>query len=131
MFAKNPVTNPARAAKTLAGLLALTFAPLLLACDGETRNEPSPREMCQALARECAELSNARSRACYDVGRAGMKNRRDEDQCFAYYPDCIDECIDLSSNRPSANDADSAKPRDAGKTNDRASEENVKDADAE
>lgn len=31
-------------------------------------------------------------RECYAIGMAGRKERTNEDQCFAYYDECINEC---------------------------------------
>lgn len=51
--------------------------------------------MCEDLASVCGESviwDYAGLRECYDIGRAGMKNERQQDQCFAVYDECISDC---------------------------------------
>ncbi len=94
--------------------VAVTVLALLVACDSATRNEPTPGEMCEELVDSCEGLLDERSELCFDVGRAGVKDSSKEDQCFAFYPSCIDDCLFLSGSRPSSRADAGDEPSDAG-----------------
>jgi hypothetical protein len=52
--------------------------------------------MCSDLVEVCGdrilwEYSDV-AKACYDVGRAGMRDSRNEDRCFANYEECASDC---------------------------------------
>ncbi len=53
--------------------------------------------MCEDLVEECGDprLSRYLPGYCAAYGRAGLEDERNEDQCFAVYDDCIDECVSL------------------------------------
>jgi hypothetical protein len=52
--------------------------------------------MCRDLVEVCGdrvlwEYSDV-TKACYDVGRAGVRDSRNEDRCFARYEECVSDC---------------------------------------
>jgi hypothetical protein len=75
----------------------------LAACEA-TRNEPAPQAMCRELTQACEGIAAPGLQACYKIGAAGLKNARDEDQCYAVYDDCIADCRYFSAV-PDAGDA--------------------------
>lgn len=61
----------------------------------ERRSFPEPAQMCEDLVSVCGEpvvWDFAGLRECYDIGRAGQEDARQEDQCFAVYDECISDC---------------------------------------
>lgn len=59
------------------------------------RSLPKPAQMCENLVEECGnpriwEFEGLKE--CFRVGRAGVANPRNEDQCFAVYDECISDC---------------------------------------
>jgi hypothetical protein len=79
------------------GSVALTVVALgVSGCVGE-REFPTPTQMCENLVRSCGapillESGNDFYRGCYEIGVAGQKDRTNEDQCFAYHDECINDC---------------------------------------
>lgn len=62
----------------------------------DERSLPPPAQMCRDLVEVCGdrilwEYSDA-AKACYDVGRAGVRDSRNEDRCFANYEECASDC---------------------------------------
>lgn len=80
--------------------------------------------MCEELVSVCGEpvvWDFAGLRECYDIGRAGQKDARQEDQCFAVYDECISDCTYYAfwasfgdAGPADAAASDSAEPSDAG-----------------
>lgn len=78
------------------GLIALLLAFGVSGCVGE-RDFPTPTKMCENLVNVCGdpvllEHENSVFRECHAIGVAGRKDRSNEDQCFAFYEECINEC---------------------------------------
>jgi hypothetical protein len=90
---------PARICRTIVGVtppvrnaLFAVLVPMLLGCTSDSREDPSPREMCRQLTRECSEWGEERLDECAEIGQAGLGDPTREDQCFVFYDGCIDEC---------------------------------------
>jgi hypothetical protein len=75
-------------------------------CVPATRNEPSLEQKCQDLVDYCADVPNARQdlQDCYDVGRRGLREAKQRDQCFVSWDACIDDCEYLYLQRAYAAD---------------------------
>jgi hypothetical protein len=69
---------------------AALVALLLVACS-ETRNGPTPREMCRVLSEACGTETDAIIQ-CASVGQAGLKDPSAESHCYAIYDDCLPIC---------------------------------------
>jgi hypothetical protein len=76
--------------------------------------------MCEELVAACEGTPFTALDSCYAIGVAGLKNARDEDQCYAVYDDCIADCRYVQSALRDAGDAspdaatgDAATPSDA------------------
>lgn len=73
----------------------LMVASLLMSGCLSERSFPPPAEMCEALVDVCGDeriRDYPGIEDCYRIGRAGTKNARDEDQCFAVYDECVSDC---------------------------------------
>lgn len=75
--------------------------------------------MCEDLVQVCGEPAvwdYAGMRECYDIGRAGLKRERDEDQCFAVYDECMSDCAYYAfwASFGDAGVGDAAAPSDGG-----------------
>lgn len=71
----------------------MAFA-LVSGCVAE-RSFPAPAQMCENLVSVCGRPSIAEFNGveeCFRIGRAGVANARDEDQCFAVHDECISDC---------------------------------------
>lgn len=64
----------------------------LVACSSDSRNEPSPAEMCQNLSTECAGFQSEELNACQQLGQEGLRDETQQDACYVYYDTCIDRC---------------------------------------
>jgi hypothetical protein len=76
--------------------------------------------MCQELVEACEGTPFTALDSCYAIGVAGLKNARDEDQCYAVYDDCIADCRYVQAALLDAGDASNASP-DAATVSDAAS----------
>lgn len=77
------------------GLSALALAGYVGSGCADERTFPHPGNMCEDLVWVCGDpvvWEYPDLRRCYDIGRAGMRNSSDEDQCFAAYDECISDC---------------------------------------
>jgi hypothetical protein len=72
--------------------LLLAVGAGLLACSSDSRNEPSPAQMCQHLVAECSGFKSESLNECQRVGERGLADESREDHCFVYYDTCIDQC---------------------------------------
>jgi hypothetical protein len=77
-----------------------------VACVPATRNEPSLEQKCRDLVEYCENVPSARRdlRDCYDVGRRGVREPENRDQCFLAWDECIDECQYLAERLSDAPD---------------------------
>lgn len=73
--------------------LALS-AFVLVGCVAE-RSFPAPAQMCENLVSTCGERriwDVPGMQKCFEIGRSGVEDSRDEDQCFAVHDECISDC---------------------------------------
>jgi hypothetical protein len=82
--------------------------------------------MCENLVSTCGDpsiLEYPGTEECLKIGRAGVANARDEDQCFAVHDECVSDCqywsflesfyTDAGPNSSDARDAASGPGADA------------------
>jgi hypothetical protein len=73
------------------GQRGAAFVALLLVACSETRNGPTPLEMCRVLSEVCGTETDAIIQ-CAGVGQAGLKDPSAESRCYAVYDDCLPIC---------------------------------------
>lgn len=76
-------------------LVCVCFVSLVLGGCVAERSFPKPTQMCENLREVCGDeriWKYAETEQCFQIGRAGVEDSRDEDQCFAVYDECISDC---------------------------------------
>jgi hypothetical protein len=73
------------------GCWGAAFVALLLVACTETRNAPTPGEMCRVLSEVCGTETDATIQ-CANVGQTGLKDPSAESRCYAVYDDCLPIC---------------------------------------
>jgi hypothetical protein len=83
--------------------------------------------MCENLLSTCGDKQiwdYGGPRECFEIGRAGASDPRNEDQCFAVYDECVSDClyysfwtnfgVDAGADAGLDSDAANDAPTDAG-----------------
>jgi hypothetical protein len=73
----------------------MSIGAIALAGCFDERTFPEPAQMCETLVQVCGEpvlWDYSHLERCYEVGRAGVEDVRQEDQCFAHYDECLSDC---------------------------------------